>query len=52
MRIQFVTKTAKIEVLRNMWGKVSHQLRARAHKLKDKDMSKVLKKILVIPEHI
>ena len=54
MRIQFVAKTAKIEVLRNMWGKTFHQLKERSSKIKggDKEMSKILKKILVIPPHI
>ena len=52
MRIQFVTKTAKIEVLRNMWGKTFHQIKEMSHQIKDKEMSKILKKILVIPAHI
>jgi hypothetical protein len=52
MRIQFVAKSAKIEVLRNMWGKCFNQLQIKAKKNKDKEMTKVLKKILVIPAHI
>jgi len=52
MRIQFVAKTAKIEVLRNMWGKTFHQLKERSTKIKDREMTKILKKIMVIPNHI
>ena len=47
-----LTKMSKVEILDTYWDKILGQIQIKATKLKDKNMTELCKRIMLIPSNI